>query len=485
MDEPKKYFKKTKGFYPAPLEALKLLHKTYSWPVKKALEEEKKVFCQLATTEISKNLVQLFFLTEQIKKEKGLSTSASVKPDKAPPIKNVGVIGAGVMGRGIAYVSACQNLNIRLQDTYANTLVKSKKEIQSLFNKQIKRKKLTPFEVKNKQSRIQYSHHLNGFSNMDMVIEAVVEDLSIKKKVIQDTAKQLNDSCIFATNTSSLSVTEMAKSHPNPSLFIGLHFFNPVHRLPLVEIIRGECTSDQTVAQAYFFVKKLKKIPVVVKDQPGFLVNRLLIPWLSEALWIGQDGMNIRTIDQVFSKQFGFPMGPFRLMDEVGLDISVKVIQSFQSAGFTLPIPKGLESIASNPQTLGKKTRKGFYHYTEKGQARAVNSEMQTLISSISASHLRIPSKEEALKRGIYRMINEGAMVLEEQIISSHQHIDLALIMGAGFPPFRGGLMKYADTVGLKNIVNDLNQWTDRGWKRFQPCSFLQKRVDCKKPFYS
>ena len=472
----KQVLKKTKGFYPAPLKALAVIHKTLLWPFNKALEEEKKVFCDLAVSSISRNLIHLFFLSEKNKKQ------VKAVAQNPPLVQKVGVLGAGVMGSGIAYSACWNDFEVRLQDVQKESLIKGRGHIHGLLKKQVSRRKINSFEEKMKQAKVSYSLDFENFSAMDLVIEAIVEDLKVKKQVIGQLFPQLKKSAVFATNTSSLSVTEMAKACEDPSRFVGLHFFNPVHRLPLVEVIRGEKTSDQTLARAVQFALKLGKTPVIVGDRPGFLVNRLLMPLLTEALWLLGEGMDIRSVDRAFSREFGFPMGPFRLMDEVGLDVCVKVIGNFQSLGLGLSAPPFINELAKENK-LGRKTSLGFYHYTDQGQARAVHSELESrFIASLDSKTFL--KKEEALQRGLYCMVNEGLKVLEEKVAQEAETVDLALIMGAGFPPFRGGLLKYADSLGIENIMNQLNQWTEKGFKRFEPCPLMKTRVRQNKSFY-
>lgn len=457
--------KKTKGFYPAPLKALQLLHKTYAWPLEKALAEEKKVFCELAVTEISRNLVRLFFMTEEIKKKTGFSG----EPKKTAPLCRTAVLGAGVMGSGIAYVCADQGFETRLFDLKKEQLLKGRNQAYSLWKKQLQRRKINKFEKEMRQSRMSFSLDGGGFSTVDLLIEAVVENMEVKKQVIKDWSSRLKEGAVFASNTSSLSVNKMSQFYKDPSCFIGLHFFNPVYKMPLVEIIKGGQTSDETTARVFQFVKKLGKKPVIVKDSPGFLVNRLLMPWLSESLYLLEEGLGIRTIDQTFLK-WGFPMGPFRLMDEVGLDVCVQVIKSFIHQGLKLSVPSFVDKLAVHG-ALGKKTALGFYHYTSEGKARAVNKGIESLID-IQGRSLK---KEDVLKRGLYRMINECAFVLEEKVVSKPETIDLAMIMGAGFPPFYGGPLRYAQQEGVGSIVKDLEKWCGEGLTRFKPADLLAK----------
>ncbi len=467
--------KSTKGFYPAPLRAISHLNKTYLWSMSRALNEEKKVFCDLAVTDESRHLVRLFFLMEEVKKRVPQSGS------KVKPIHSVGVLGAGVMGSGIAYTTADNGFHVRLQDVQKESIVRAYASMKRLWEKQKKRKRISSFESQLRQSRVSYSLNQEGFSKMDLVIEAVVENIEVKKQVIEAYSKVLKDSAVFASNTSSLSVNRMASFFKNPSLFVGLHFFNPVYRMPLVEVIQGDQTSDETISRMFHFAKKLGKTPVLVKDRPGFLVNRLLIPWLSEALWLLASGLKVRVLDRIFLK-FGWPMGPFRLMDEVGLDVCVNVIQSFQSQGLKMETPSFVDQLVKKG-SLGKKDFKGFYHYTDQGQPRSVNSDLEQLCLSFQAAS-PVP-QEEILQKGLYRMINEAAMVLEEEVVCEPFEVDVAMILGAGFPPFRGGLLRYADSVGLKNILKSLEMWTEKGESRFQPSSLLKQKLLHRQSFYS
>ena len=472
--------KKTKGFYPAPLAALNLIRKTHNQSQDKALAQECEAFCTLAVSDVSKNLIHLFFLNEKNKKKMSAYKKAG---RKSGPLQ-VGVIGAGIMGSGIAYALAARDIEVLLMDVNKESLIKGRRHIQSLFQKQIKRRKINPFDEKMKQAKITYSLDLKNFSSADFVIEAASEDLSLKNKIFSELSSKLKDSAVIATNTSSLSVAEMSRCVKDPSRFIGLHFFNPVHRLPLVEVIPYEKTHDETLNQTIELASALGKSPVIVKDRPGFLVNRLLMPWLVEALWLLGEGENIRLLDKIFSKKFGWPMGPFRLMDEVGLDVCVKVIQNLKKGGLKLFYPPFTNELLDKSR-LGKKTSLGFYHYTEGGQARAVNSEIEGLFQNSLKTSGKKLTPDLILKRGMLPMINEAAFILEEKTAEGPEDIDLAMIMGAGFPPFKGGLLKYADSLGIENLAKDLQELSQgENADRFKPCPLLLKKAQQKSSFH-
>ena len=463
----RKLLKKTRGFYPAPLEALKLVCKTYSFPLQKALEEEKKVFCNLAVSEISRHLIQLFFMTEKIKKQKG----SSKKP--LPPFQRIAVLGAGVMGSAISYTAADSDFDVRIFDIQKESLLKARNAVNALWQKQIRRKKVTVYDKKVRASRISYSLDRPKGGYRDLIIEALPENLNLKKQIIQEVSQNISEDTVFATNTSSLSVDDMAQAFKFPNNFIGLHFFNPVYRMPLVEVIQGQKTSDETLCRGLSFVKKLGKYPIIVKDSPGFVVNRLLMPWLSESLFFLEAGFGVSKIDNMFLK-FGWPMGPFRLMDEVGLDICMQVIKNFLKADLKIPVPAFVDSFLSE-KCLGKKTLKGFYHYTDRGEARSVNNEW-VISFAPSVGSLR-KTDENLLKKGLYRMINEGAKVLEEGGVSSADEIDFAMVMGAGFPAFYGGPFQYAQKIGIQNIIEDLRRFSEKENPRFAPSPFLKTLV--------
>lgn len=316
----KQVMKQTHGHYPAPLAALKVICKTHSMSDRqKALDVERANFIECCITEVSKNLIHVFFLTEMVKKSTGVTGV------KGHDVKRMGILGAGTMGGGVAYVAADKGIAVRMKDLSQAALGKGLAHASSLWMKLVKRKSIDKYQYRQKMDLVTTTVDYSGFKSLDIVVEAIVEDMGIKQKVIAETAANMRPDAIIATNTSSLSVTEMSKGHPRPEFFAGMHFFNPVHKMPLVEVIRGEKSSDETVATIFELSKKMGKMPVVVKDGPGFLVNRILLPYMAEAAFFLADGMDIDKVDRAFVKEFGMPMGPFALMDEVGLDVCVKV----------------------------------------------------------------------------------------------------------------------------------------------------------------
>jgi 3-hydroxyacyl-CoA dehydrogenase / enoyl-CoA hydratase / 3-hydroxybutyryl-CoA epimerase len=478
----KTVMKESKGHYPAPLEALSVVKRTYGMSNReKALKIEREGFCAAAQTEVSKNLIQLFFWMENIKKRSGISSTSTAK---AKPIKTMGVLGAGTMGGGIAQLAADKGVRVRMKDINNASLMRGFEAAADIWNKAVKRKKLSPQDFQKKMGLLTGTLDFSGFKNIDLVVEAIVEDMNVKKKVIAETVQYTGENTIIATNTSSLSVAVMSEAHPKPENFVGLHYFNPVNKMPLVEVIRGPKTSDETTTTVFEFAKKMGKTPVVVKDGPGFLVNRLLLPLLSEALFILQDGYDIESVDKKYTHVFGNPMGPFRLMDEVGIDVCIKVLKIFKASfGDRMQVSPLTEKFADLKDRLGRKTKKGFYIYDNDGRPTGVDPEVYKVLG------LGSPNKnfdtQEIIDRGVLSMVNEAALALyDDKIVESAEELDLAMIFGTGFPPFRGGLLKYADSQGLKKIVERLEAFEIKYGKRFKPTRPLIDLVNNQKNFY-
>ncbi len=471
--------KKTNGHYPALIKAINVISKTYKMSNREqALKIERDNFCEAAVTEVSKNLIHVFYLTEMVKKQTGVSSGV-----KGREVARMGILGAGTMGGGIAYQAADKGIEVRMKDLNSDALGKGLKHASDLWMKLLKRRSLDKYQYKQKMDRVTTSTDFSGFKTLDLVVEAIVEDMAIKQKVIGETAQNCKDNCIIVTNTSSLSVTEMAKGHPRPEFFAGMHFFNPVDKMPLVEVIRGEKSSDETVATVFELSKKMGKMPVVVKDGPGFLVNRLLLPYMAEAAFLLEEGMAIEVVDVAYVKDFGMPMGPFALMDEVGLDVCYKVLKIFKKAfGDRMEISKILDGLEKSGR-LGRKNSKGFYLYNN-GKRGEVDA------SVYEALGLKAPTNpydtKECVERGVFSMVNECSRALiEDKVVETASEVDLAMIMGTGFPPFRGGLLRFADSLGSKYIVEQLTKYSEiRKSIRLKPAPQLVQMAQSQSQFY-
>ena len=473
--------KLTKGHYPAPIAALEVVKRTYGYTDRTAvLEIERELFIDLALSDVSKNLIHVFYLTEMVKKQTGVSSGV-----KGKPVKHLGVLGAGTMGGGIAYVAADKGIDVRVKDISLEANAKALKHARDLWAKLAKKKVIDSYQFTQKMSLVSTTIDFSGFKNIDVTVEAIVEDMGIKQKVIGQTAAQMREDAIIVTNTSSLSVTEMSKGHPRPEYFAGMHFFSPVHKMPLVEVIRGEKSSDETIATVFELAKKMGKMPVVVKDGAGFLVNRLLLPYMAEAAFLLNEGMSVEKVDKAFVYEFGMPMGPFELMDSVGLDVCVKVLNIFKKAfPERVEIPELMQKMEKNKSRLGQKTSLGFYKYDSTGKKTEVD---QGIYAELGLQAPTNPlSIQECLERGVFAMVNECALALDaDQIVESPHEVDLAMIMGTGFPPFRGGLLKYADKVGANYIKTQLEKYSgERKANRLKPSSKLVERAAQNKSFY-
>ena len=487
--------KATRGHYPAPIKILQLLERALGTSRSHHLKLEAEAFGELWTTGESKNLVNLFFLMEESKKVSG--TNLTEEQLKAlPPVKELGILGAGVMGGGIAAQSAIYGIHSTVKDINLEAVSKAYAHAREVFDKDVKKKKIKPRQRDQRMALIRGQVDYTGFHAHDLVIEAIVENLEVKKKVLPELEANVSNDCIIASNTSSLRLTDMASALKDPSRFVGIHFFNPVEKMPLIEVIHHEKSSPEAIARAVAYSRAIGKTPVVVKDGPGFLVNRLLMPWLNEAAFMLEEGFPIELLDRV-AKDFGMPMGPCELMDEVGIDVGTKVAHILNAAfGERAQAAKSSDKVAAASKggpnapgaRFGKKTGLGFYTFDRPGGKRLKPD--QDAINKIIFDGGPVPKCPEytaqALQwRMFFPMINEAAMALEEGIVANPEMCDLAMIFGTGFPPFRGGLLRYADSVGLDKVVAELERLSQKHGVRMKPSEALRKRAAKSGKFYA
>lgn len=463
--------KKTRGNYPAALEVIKLFKITDKLPINEALSYEAYAFARLCVTDVSKNLISLFYASEKLKND------TFVGSDIVPfPIGTTAVIGSGIMGGGIVWLFSKIDKVVRLKARSYESIAASFKPISAAYSSIVKRRRLTPREVDLKMGHISYTTTYEGFNNIDFIVEAVVEDEKTKKEVYRELEARVKDESIIASNTSSLSISMLGNEMKHPDRFIGMHFFNPVPKMPLVEIIAGENTSDKTIATTVKLARDAGKIAILVGDCAGFLVNRILLPYINECARLFEEGGEIEQIDKVIV-DFGMPMGPFTLADEVGLDVGFKVSKVLEDAyGSRMEVASILQKML-DMKLLGKKNKRGFYIHS--GKQKKVNPEVNAL-----HYHSKKFNKSEIIDRAMLIMINEAAKALEEGVVKDASQLDMAMIMGTGFPPFRGGLLKYADSLGIEKVHLSLIHLQEKCGDRFAPASLIREMAQSKELFY-
>ncbi len=467
-----KVLEQSKGFYPAPLKILELLESGAGKSRSAYLALEAQAFGDLSQTVVSKNLQHIFFLTDGSKKMDN--------KDQVPDVNRGAVLGAGVMGGGIAWLFAQNDQAPIMKDLTQPALELGLKQASDNFAKALKRKRLSEDDFNRKMRSITPTTTFDGFMGVDLVVEAVVENMDVKKKVFAEAETKVRPECLLTTNSSSLSVTEIATSLKDSSRFAGLHFFNPVNKMPLVEIIAHPGASKATIDRLYKWTLDAKKTPVVVNDGPGFLVNRILTPYLNEAAYLLEAGVSIADVDQA-ALNFGMPMGPCRLMDEIGLDVCEKVGKVMERGLGARAQASKLAGQITAAKALGKKNGQGFYLYDEAGKVKGKNGVVESLLPA-----QKITIDETQLQMRLFLpMINEAAYCLQDKIVAKASQVDLAMVYGTGFPPFKGGLLRYADAEGVERLLPFLQQFAaEVDADRYAPAPLLVELAQGKRRFY-
>jgi 3-hydroxyacyl-CoA dehydrogenase/enoyl-CoA hydratase/3-hydroxybutyryl-CoA epimerase len=472
----KKLKAKTRGNYPAQQKALDVVFASLTLPHEQSLENEKNRFVELALGSEAQNLIRVFFMQERAKRLKvdlGESSGVSIKD-----VRKCMVIGAGLMGAGIAQWLSARGIRVLLKDIGPLPLAKGMQSINKLNREAVRRYVFSENEARTAYDRIVPVFEEVPLSDIDLVIEAAVEELEIKKKIFAALEGRISPEVIIASNTSALSIDEMAGSLQHPDRMVGIHFFNPVHRMQLVEIVRGPKTSALTVERALRFVKSIGKLPVLVKDSPGFLVNRVLLPYMVEAARLFREGHRLANIDSVML-DFGMPMGPLRLTDEVGLDVAAHVVYELQGRLAHLgQLDDTLERMMAKGW-MGRKSGKGFYKY-DTGGNESPNSEL----GSFQPAEPALQNEGDVRDRLVLIMVNEAARALEEQVVEAAEDIDFGMIMGTGWAPFRGGPLRFADSLGIATVVSRLKNLQARVGERFAPCALLSEMAEKGGGFY-
>lgn len=483
-------FTSAKGFvaakagphYPAPVAAITAMEKGAALTRDEALAVETKLFCEIAKTPTATMLVNLFLGDQALKK------IAKKTAEVARTAKSVGVLGAGIMGGGIAYQAAYKNLTAHVKDINEKALMVAWDEATKLLAKQMDRGRINNREMAQVLGRIRPTLVYEPLHNVDIVIEAVVENQAVKQSVLQAAELVIRQDTVLASNTSTISISELARGLKRPGMLCGIHFFNPVHKMPLVEIIRGDATFDHTIATAVSLALAMGKKPIVVNDCPGFLINRVLFPYFGGFMKLLAEGVDFQVIDAVM-ESFGWPMGPAYLLDVVGIDTAChgsKVMASaypdrMQYAGKT-----AIDLLFASGR-LGQKNGKGFYQYTtdKKGrQKKSPDDDVGAILKPLVKAQPTKLSEQEIIDRMMLPMLIESSRCLQDGIVATPVEVDMGLIYGLGFPPFRGGIFHYADSVGLHALIAKANSLSKLG-ALYKPTQHMQDYADSNTSFYA
>ena len=466
---------KTMGNYPSPERIIDCIETGLEKGKAQGFAVEAKHFGHLVMTPESAALRSLFFATTEMKKENGVE---GVAPKT---LKKIGVLGGGLMGGGIAFVTATKaKLPARIKDIRSDGIAHAMKYSYDILNKKVKRKFMLHSEMQSQLSRLTGSVDYVGFDNTDVVIEAVFEDLALKQNMVADVEEHCSEHTIFASNTSSIPIGQIAAKAKRPENVIGLHYFSPVDKMPLAEVIAHEATSDQTISTTVELAKKQGKTPIVVKDGAGFYVNRILAPYMNESAEILLAGEPIEQIDKALVK-FGFPVGPIKLLDEVGIDVGTKIgpilVAEFGERFESAP---GFDKLLADDRK-GKKNKRGFYNYEGKKPGKEVDESVYDLLGITPNSRL---SENTIAERCVLLMLNEAAICLDECVVRNPRDGDIGAIFGIGFPPFLGGPFRYMDTLGIEHVVERLTHYQQQLGDKFVPAKRLLDMAESKDTFY-
>ncbi|HGS5460995.1 TPA: fatty acid oxidation complex subunit alpha FadB [Vibrio parahaemolyticus] len=448
--------------YPAPMTAVITIEEGARFARNEALDIERKYFVKLAKSEEAKALVGLFLNDQYIK---GIAKKAAKSASK--DTERAAVLGAGIMGGGIAYQSALKGVPVLMKDIAQPSLDLGMTEASKLLNKRLAQGRIDGFKMAGILASITPSLHYAGIENSDVIVEAVVENPKVKAAVLSEVESHVGEDTVITSNTSTIPINLLAQSLKRPENFCGMHFFNPVHRMPLVEIIRGEKTSDETINRVVAYAAKMGKSPIVVNDCPGFFVNRVLFPYFGSFSMLLRDGADFTKVDKVMERKFGWPMGPAYLLDVVGIDTAHHA-QAVMAEGFPERMGKqGRDAIDAlfEANKYGQKNGNGFYSYTidKKGKPKKTFTEdILPVLADVCADKQEF-DEQTIIQRMMIPMINEVVLCLQEGIIATPQEADMALVYGLGFPPFRGGVFRYLDSVGIAEFVEMAKQHADLG----------------------
>ena len=473
----KQVLAKTGGHYPAPLAALDTVRVSLSRGMEAGLAYEALRFGELAVTEVSRHLVNIFFATTALKKDDGVPPGAVAA---LAPVERIGVVGAGFMGAGIAGTAALNaEVAVRMRDADLPRVGKGLRTATGILDERLKRRRLSRPEYQRLAALISGAADASGFRGADLVIEAVFEDLEVKRGVLKELEDTLAPEAVIATNTSTIPIADIAAGAEHPERVLGMHFFSPVEKMPLLEVIPHEGTSARTVATAVRFGRRMGKTVVVVGDLPGFWVNRILTPYLNEAGILLMEGAPMDAIDRVMTR-FGFPVGPVTLLDEVGLDVAQKAAAVMHGAFGARLAPSDLVRSMTADGRLGRKNGRGFYRY-EEGKRRGPDDSVYAIAGVTKQPNIDEPWVERRL---VFSMLNEAALAEADGVIRSPRDGDIGAIFGIGFPPFRGGPLRMIDSIGATQVVRTLRELGDAHGARFDPAPSLVEMAGSGRRYY-
>lgn len=466
---------KTKGNYPAPMYIIDCIEAGQE-SIAKGYAAEARLFGKLVMTKESKQLREIFFATTEMKKENGVE---GVAPKK---VKKAGVLGGGLMGGGISFVTATKaNVPVRIKDINENGIAGAIKYSYDILNKKVKKRFMLKSQMQKQLSNITGCLDYSGYNDLDIVVEAVFEDLGLKQNMVADIEAHCRSDVIFASNTSSIPIGDIAANAKRPENVIGLHYFSPVDKMPLAEVIPHDKTSDEVISTTVEFAKKQGKTPIVVKDGAGFYVNRILAPYMSEAGYLAMEGQPVDAIDKALVK-FGFPVGAFKLLDEVGIDVGTKIIPILKAQfGERFSAPEAFEKLLENDRK-GKKNQSGFYDYKGKNQGKEVD---QSVYQLLGISPVTKYTDATVVERCVLLMLNEAAKCLEENVIRTPRDGDIGAIFGIGFPPFLGGPFRYMDELGMEHLVGRMQHYASTYSEKYAPAEILVNMHKNKETFYA
>lgn len=461
----------TRGNYPAPLRMIDVIRIGVENGPQAGMDAERAALKELMQTDASRNLVRLFFLKQGAKR----AVFASLH-EKPADVSYAAVVGGGTMGAGIAHALVRAGIQVRLIEVDPKAVSGALGRIRKMLDDDVAAGRISALEARHAINRVAPSCEWTGLKLADVVIEAVAEQIDVKRSVFEKLDRLTRPDTVLASNTSSLSIADIAAATATPGRVVGLHFFNPVPKMPLVEVIRAPQSDDRALATAAALSLRLGKTPLLVKDAPGFLVNRVLIPYLAEAIRAAAEGLPVPTIDRAL-KDWGMPMGPVELLDEIGLDIGLHVLESFGNQfGDYAQTPAGMKR-AIERGWLGKKSGRGFYLYDDSRKRKGdvpVNAEMSALLTSGTPA-AQVPNDQEIQWRLVLPMVNEAARLLAEGVTDSADAIDLGTVLGLGLAPFRGGLAHFADTIGSESLVDNMQRLASQHGPRFAPAPLLTR----------